>query len=94
MSCSPCGEGYVSYFPPKVAADFAPRLIPANSNVSRYYTWVIRSFHDRDTERLCRRERIRRLPADLQRVALRKLLILDAATSLARVQNSPTSAAG
>jgi proteic killer suppression protein len=42
---------------------------------------VIRSFRDVDAERLFRRQRIRRLPPNLQRAALRKLLVLDAATS-------------
>jgi proteic killer suppression protein len=43
---------------------------------------MIRSFGDRDTERVFRREGSRRLHPDLLRVALRKLLILDAAESL------------
>lgn len=44
---------------------------------------MIRSFRDRETERLFRRERVPRLPSDLQRGALRKLRMLDAAQSLA-----------
>ena len=40
---------------------------------------MIQSFADRDTERLYQRQRVRRWPADLQRRALRRLLILDAA---------------
>jgi proteic killer suppression protein len=43
---------------------------------------VIKSFKDRDAERLFRRERIRWLGADVQRTALRKLRMLDAATAL------------
>jgi toxin HigB-1 len=43
---------------------------------------VIRSFRDRDTERLFRREVPRRLPATLIQAARRKLEILDAASSL------------
>jgi proteic killer suppression protein len=43
---------------------------------------VIRSFRDRETEKLLRRERSRALPGALQRIALRKLLQLDAAESL------------
>ena len=43
---------------------------------------MIKSFRDRDTERLFKREHIRRLPARLLRGALRKLLILDAAERL------------
>jgi proteic killer suppression protein len=43
---------------------------------------MIRSFRDRETEQVFRRERSRRLPGDVQRVALRKLVMLDAAESL------------
>jgi toxin HigB-1 len=52
---------------------------------------VIRSFRDRDTERLFKRERIRRLPPDLQRVALRKLVLLDAATSMVDLRIPPAN---
>lgn len=43
---------------------------------------MIKSFGDRDTERLFGRERIRRYPADLQRTMLRKLVLVDAAEAL------------
>jgi toxin HigB-1 len=43
---------------------------------------VIRSFGDRETERLWHRERVRALDSRLHRPALRKLAILDAAVSL------------
>jgi proteic killer suppression protein len=43
---------------------------------------VIKSFGDRDTERLFNRERVRRYPAELQRTMLRKLVAVDAAESL------------
>ena len=43
---------------------------------------MIRSFADRVTERLFQRERVRQLPPSLLRVALRKLVQLDAATVL------------
>jgi proteic killer suppression protein len=43
---------------------------------------VIRSFRDRDTERLARREPVRRWGPDVRRLALRKLRMLDAAVSL------------
>jgi len=48
----------------------------------RYYALVIKSFRTRDTERLFRRERVAKFPPDLLHIALRKLRILDAATSL------------
>jgi toxin HigB-1 len=43
---------------------------------------VLRSFADKDTERVWRRERSKRLDQNTQRAALRKLLILDAADIL------------
>ena len=43
---------------------------------------MIRSFRDRHTERLFRREPVRRWGPDVQRAARRKLLIVDAATTL------------
>ncbi len=43
---------------------------------------MIRSFANRDTERIFHRRRTRRLAVDVQRVARRRLLILDAADRL------------
>lgn len=43
---------------------------------------MIKSFRDRDTECLFERLPVRKLEADLKRVALRKLRMLDAATTL------------
>ena len=43
---------------------------------------MIRGFADRDTERLFQREGLRRWSPDVQRAALRKLVVLDAAESL------------
>lgn len=43
---------------------------------------MIRSFRDRDTERLFRREPVRKWGLEVQRLGLRKLRILDAATSM------------
>ena len=50
---------------------------------------MIRSFADSETERLFRRERASRFARSLQRAALRKLLILDAAESLADLRVPP-----
>ncbi len=49
---------------------------------------MIRSFADRETERLFRRERSR-VPADLRRRALRKLLLLHAATDINQLRVPP-----
>lgn len=43
---------------------------------------MIRSFADRDTERLWEREPVRRFPPDLRRIMLRKLGLVDGAVQL------------
>jgi proteic killer suppression protein len=50
---------------------------------------VLQSFADKDTERVWRRERSRRLDATVQRAALRKLLILDAAETVGDLRIPP-----
>lgn len=43
---------------------------------------MLRSFRDRDTEQVWQRRVVRKFGSDVQRVALRKLAMLDAAESL------------
>jgi proteic killer suppression protein len=50
---------------------------------------VLRSFRDKDTERVWQRQAARKLDPTTQRQALRKLLILDAADSLDDLQVPP-----
>jgi len=52
---------------------------------------VIKTFKDRDTERLFQREPVKRLGPDVQRVALRKLRMLDAATVLEDLRVPPAN---
>ena len=52
---------------------------------------MIRSFADRDTQRVFRREHVRRWSVELQRVALRKLLLLDAAEALQDLRVPPAN---
>jgi toxin HigB-1 len=52
------------------------------NNVSRYHGRVLRSFRDKDTEAIWRRQRSRRLDGPVQHVAWRKLAMLDAAETL------------
>ena len=52
---------------------------------------MIASFADKETERLFRRLRVRRLPAELHRVMLRKLVQLDAATALDDLRAPPAN---
>ena len=50
---------------------------------------MIKSFGHRDTERLFRRERVRGFPAELLRVMLRKLAVIDAAEQLEDLRVPP-----
>ncbi|UGT53735.1 type II toxin-antitoxin system RelE/ParE family toxin [Nocardia asteroides] len=50
---------------------------------------MIRSFDDRDTERLWRREHVAKFDSRIVRVALRKLAILDAVVSLGELGVPP-----
>jgi proteic killer suppression protein len=50
---------------------------------------MIRSFRDRETERVFRRDRTRKLAPDVQRTAQRKLAVLDAAESLQDLRVPP-----
>jgi len=50
---------------------------------------VIRSFRDKDTARLFEREPVRKWGSDVQRLGLRKLRVLDAATILEDLKSPP-----
>lgn len=50
---------------------------------------MLRSFADAETERVWLRQRTKRLGADVQRMALRKLLIMDAAETLQDLRVPP-----
>jgi proteic killer suppression protein len=50
---------------------------------------MIRSFRDRETEKIWEGERSRRLPGGIQNVALRKLAALDAAERLDDLRRPP-----
>ena len=52
---------------------------------------MIKTFKDRDTERLFQRQPVKRLGPDIQRVALRKLRMLDAATMLDDLRVPPAN---
>ena len=55
----------------------------AGRNASRYYLGaMIRSFRDRDTDRLAARQRVKKWSPELSRAAPRKLRMLDAAEEL------------
>ena len=50
---------------------------------------MIKSFGDRETERLFGRASVRRFPAELQRTMLRKLVVVDAAEALEDLRVPP-----
>jgi toxin HigB-1 len=50
---------------------------------------MIKSFRDKDTERLFERQPVRKLGTKVQRMALRKLRIVDAAMSLSDLRVPP-----
>ena len=52
---------------------------------------MIRSFRDRETEKVSSRQRSRRLPPDIQHVALRKLRMLNNAQSLNDLRVPPAN---
>ena len=52
---------------------------------------MIRSFACKETARLFCREKVRKIPSDLQRVALRKLRMLDAAVNLEDLKVPPAN---
>lgn len=52
---------------------------------------MIRSFGSRETRKLFQRERVKRLPPSIHRVALRKLRILHRATNLRDLRVPPSN---
>jgi proteic killer suppression protein len=52
---------------------------------------VIRSFRDEETEKVSRRQFSRRLPPDIQQMALRKLRMLNNAATLADLRIPPAN---
>ena len=52
---------------------------------------MIKSFRSKETKTLYNRERFSRFPEDIQRTALRKLWMLNAATSLADLAVPPSN---
>ena len=50
---------------------------------------MIQSFADKDTEKVFQRIRIRKLSPDLQRKALRKLVMIDAAEAIMDLREPP-----
>jgi len=52
---------------------------------------MIRSFADKETEKLFNREASRRIPGEIQRIARRKLEVLAAAASIQDLRSPPSN---
>ena len=61
----------------------------ARHNACRYYSIMIRTYRDRDTERLAGRQRAKKWSPEPSKAALRKLRMLDAAEELADLRVPP-----
>ncbi len=59
----------------------------------RYIFWcnMRRSFRGRETERIFQRTRSRKLPSDIQQIAIRKLRMLNRSTTLAHLRVPPAN---
>ena len=57
----------------------------------RYYSKVIKSFADAQTEKIFRREFSRKLPQNIQRLAMRKLWMLHAVGELRELRIPPSN---
>ncbi len=52
---------------------------------------MIRSFKDKDTEKTYHREFAKRIPQDIARAALRKLMMIDAAETISALKAPPAN---
>ncbi len=81
--------------PPKIreveedAANSSIIITLAAINAARYYCLMIRSFKCSETEKIFEREYSRKFPQAIQRIAMRKLWILDAAINLSELRVPP-----
>ena len=88
MICNGCRHGLAQ--PAPLKSDVRQTVLTLDIiNAQRYHWRVIRNFADSQTERLFQRQGVRRLPADLQRLALRRLLYLDGAERLGDLRLAP-----
>ena len=73
-----------------LSPDFDRNLVQvANSNAMRYCHAMIRSFKDRDTQKVFEGQYLKKVPKDLTRTAERKLRIFNRAESLDDLRISP-----
>jgi toxin HigB-1 len=80
--CALAGDGAELTAATTACRQRSPLVTCCVNNVSRYHDCVLRSFRDKDTEAIWHRQRSRRLDGPVQRIAWRKLAMLDAAETL------------
>ncbi len=80
-------------FPELAAPHFPARqMLTLDVNIlTRYYTYMILSFRCKETEKLARGQYSRKLPADIQRIAARKLKMLNDAVELNDLRVPPAN---
>lgn len=61
------------------------------NNTKRYHIAMIKSFADKETEKVFNRQFSRKLPADIQHIARRKLEVLEAAEQLQDLRIPPAN---
>lgn len=66
-----------------------PNLTLDVNNELRYYDIMIKSFLDKETKKIFERRLSTKLPQDIQHIARRKLVILDAAPELSALRIPP-----
>ena len=86
------GERNITGWAPVVATSglqWSPMITIDVNNVRRYYTLVIKSFADRQTEQFYVSGRSRHVPPGLRRVAMRKLFQLEYARDINDLVSPP-----
>jgi proteic killer suppression protein len=86
-----CAGSNTSLFSRKI---FIPITVSFNltfdvNNALRYYIIMIKSFRDRETEKIFNRHFSKKFPSDIQHQTLRKLVMLDAAPELIALRIPP-----
>lgn len=79
---------------PELAISHSPprQMLTLGVNISmRYYTYIILSFRCEETEKLAVGRYSRKLPADIQRIAARKLKVLNDAVELNDLRVPPAN---
>jgi len=83
-----CGQEFAAPLRAALRACVFPEALE-NNNVLRYYRIVIRSFKDKETELVYNEQFSKKLPHDIQRIALRKMVMIHRAVSLEDLKIPP-----